>query len=142
MSNETALRTIFVEGRDYKITEDKVIKINTISVGNIPVVLNLINKYLDLVPKMKKESDKNAIVMKAIVEDFDSVIKLIEITTDLSKEDIQNLNMAALALIATEVISENADFLYQHVLPAFQKVTQSLKEKQKTSTIGSIKSKS
>ena len=80
--------------------------------------------------------------MKAIVEDFDSVIKLIEITTDLNAEEIKSLNMAALALIATEVISENADFLYQHVLPAFQKVTQSLKEKQKTSTTGSIKSKS
>lgn len=142
MSNETALRTIFVEGRDYKITEDKVIRINTISVGNIPVVLGLISKYLDLAPKIKKESDKNAIIMKAIVEDFDSVIKLIEITTDLNAEEIKSLNMAALALIATEVISENADFLYQHVLPAFQKVTQSLKEKQKTSTTGSIKSKS
>lgn len=139
MSNE--LQSIFSEGKTFKLA-NKEILIKTISVGDIPVVLTIVNKYLEVAPHLKDEKKRKAVIIKAVSEDFDSVLKILEVTTDLSKEDIKKLNLAALASISSEVIKENADFLYQHVIPAFQSTFQNLSEKQNEAKAGSTKSKS
>ena len=139
---ENQLESIFVEEYEFKVTEKASIKIKTIAVGDIPVVLNFMNKYLDAMPKLKSSTDKNQFIIKAIADDFDFIVKLLNITTSLTIEEVKKLNMAALVLISTEVINKNADFLYQNVMPAFQNLSHLFKESQKEVVAGTSKSKS
>lgn len=121
------LKTIFVEGREINVLGTKII-VKTISVGNIPVVLNLANRIFSIIKDLKSDEKYNTAILKAITEDFEGVLKLIEVTTNLDKEDIPNLNISAMTIILAEVIKENSDFLSLHVMPNLQNLLQGLKK--------------
>jgi len=125
------LKSIFSEGTELKIA-DKVIKINTITMGDIPVAVEIVSKISDLIPELNNDKKKNAAIFKFISTDFNSVISLLKVTTDLSEADIKKLNPAAGALVIAAVIKENASFFAQYVAPVITEATKGL---------GSIKSK-
>ena len=136
------LKTIFVEGREFDLLGSNV-TVKTICVGDLPAMLSVVDKVLALLPKLKTDKDRNSAILNAIKEDFDAIITLLEITTDLKKETITKLNIAALSILIAEVVKENADFLSQHVVTNLNFLFQSYQAKENSkSQSGSTKSKS
>lgn len=109
------LGDIFSQDKDLKIG-DKTIKIKGVTLGDLPVVIKLVSKYFELVPKSGKP-DYKLIATKILSDDFESVLKIFEIATDLTPIEIKKLNMGAVLLVLTHFVKDNADFFYQNVLP-------------------------
>lgn len=124
------LQSIFVVDRKIKIA-DKEIGIKSIELGQIPEVLGIINKIYGYIPEGKTEGI-GKLISQALEKDFDSVIRLFEMTTDLDVEDLKRLNIAAATIIAHEVIKENSDFLLKNVLPQVQEVAKNLAGQKKS----------
>lgn len=120
------LSSIFSDGKKLKIGSREVL-IKSIAVGDIPLILDIMTKFFEVAPKAKADKAQyKAIITKAVANDFESVIKVLEVTTDLTNEEIKKLNIAAATLIVAEVIKDNADFFQGHVLPVLQGMAQSL----------------
>lgn len=115
METKTELSTIFCTSRKIKIA-DKEIEIKQIPLGEIPVVMDIVFNIFENVSTKMKTVD----FIKAVRKDFSAVLKLIEVTTNLSKEEIPKINQAAAIHILSEVVEENVDFLLMHVLPALK----------------------
>lgn len=114
------LKSIFAESRKFPIAGQE-IEIKSLALGDIPVALDLVMKFFDLQKSSKNEKNKNEAMLAAVQKDMPSVLKVLEVTTNLKPEDIKRLNLAAATIIIMEVVKENADFLQQNVVPAVQK---------------------
>lgn len=131
------LNTIFSIEKEIELGEKK-IKIKTLTLGDIPLVADFGYKIATEWSKSKK--DTKVVILSLIKNDFNSVVKLIEATTDLGTEDIRKLNLAATAKITSEVLKENGSFLEEFVAPAIQEATNQIATAVKM-TAGSSQSK-
>lgn len=113
------LESIFSEGRDFKIGKS-VVKIKNISLGDLPVLLGAVSKFMEA--GNKKGQTTEAIAMKIFTEDFDSVVKIFEAATDLEADVVKKLNVAAGVKIMVEIIKDNLAFFSQHVVPALKEL--------------------
>lgn len=119
------LASIFSSERDYEIG-GKVIKIKDVTIGDIPVFLEIVNKLASAFDTDSKTDLKVGLVIsKAIANEFDSVLKILQITTDLDSETIKKLNLAAATKITNEVVKQNLDFLHLHLVPALGQIKES-----------------
>lgn len=123
MSEE--LKSIFSSEKELSLG-GKIIKIKDVTIGDIPVFMEIINKLASKLTLEGTNLQVGLLISQAISSEFDSVLEILELTTDLSMEDIKKLNLAAATLIAHEVIKQNIDFLSKHALPALQKIKESL----------------
>lgn len=121
MSKE--LETIFGVEKEIEVSGHKV-KIKTLSLGDLPVVSELIEKVVAILPDFKR--DANAAIIKFIKSDFQSVIKLLGATTSLDDKEVARLNPAAAVVIVSAVIKENSSFLADHVAPQIAKATKEI----------------
>ena len=130
------LKTIFAEQKEISVGS-KIIKINTIKLGDIPIITEILTKVVGLLPKFQKESTQNQAILEFLTNDIESVVKFLKITTDLDDSSIRALNLGAATLITTAVIKENASFFAQHVAPLIKEATKGVSK-----DLGSSKSKS
>lgn len=114
------LDSLFSNERKIKIGTEEV-AIKSITLGDLPIILKLASKFMDLTSN--KKQDIKLVAMKMLTEDFESVLELFEVTTDLPKDKLKKLNMAASIVILSEVVKDNADFFQQHVAPALQSLS-------------------
>ena len=130
------LKTIFAEQKEISVGS-KIIKINTIKLGDIPIITEILTKVVGLLPKFQKESTQNQAILEFLTNDIESVVKFLKVTTDLDDSSIRALNLGAATLITTAVIKENASFFSQHVAPLIKEATKGVSK-----DLGSSKSKS
>ena len=130
------LKTIFAEQKEISVGS-KIIKINTIKLGDIPIITEILTKVVGLLPKFQKESTQNQAILEFLTNDIESVVKFLKVTTDLDDSSIRALNLGAATLITTAVIKENASFFAQHVAPLIKEATKGVSK-----DLGSSKSKS
>jgi len=130
------LKTIFAEQKEISVGS-KIIKINTIKLGDIPIITEILTKVVGLLPKFQKESTQNQAILEFLTNDIESVVKFLKVTTDLDDASIRALNLGAATLITTAVIKENASFFAQHVAPLIKEATKGVSK-----DLGSSKSKS
>ena len=97
------LKSIFVEGRTVNIGGTEIL-VKSFCVQDIPTAVEMAEKYVQIIGS---DDTSNMSLLKAITKEWESVKYLIEITTDLNKEDIPRLNSGAALLILREVIKEN-----------------------------------
>lgn len=132
MSELKDLKSLFGEDKVVKIAGQD-IKIKQIEFGNIPTILDLVDKIFGEIPDAKNNTEIALLINKALVKDFDSVSKVIITLTDLKADQVKKLNLAAATKIASEIVEVNADFLLQNVVPVaketFQKLTGTVKSK-------------
>lgn len=120
------LKNIFSEGREISIGDHKIV-IKQIALGDIPTILDIVSKVFEVMPKNKqKVGDIKKEILAAVSKDFDSILKVLSVTTDLSSENISRLNLGATAKIVEAVIKDNVDFFQSHVVPALQELAQNL----------------
>ena len=119
MTAENTLETMFTDGKEISFGDRKVL-VKNVALGDLPVLLKVLAKIFELMKKEKKDQDMKATITKALSEDFDSIIQIFEITTDLKTDEIKKLNLAATAILLNKIISENADFLQRHVIPVIR----------------------
>lgn len=119
------LTSIFSEPTELKIGE-KIIKINTVTMGNIPKVTGVISKILNILPDIQNPKKQTAAILSFVTNDFASFTELLKVTTDLTEKEINDLNIGAGVQILARVIKENASFFAQHVAPAVQEATKDL----------------
>lgn len=129
------LKTLFCDSREVEFAGAK-IQVRNIALGDLPVLIEVISKIFEQKTNL---NDKSAIA-KAVAKDFDRILKLFEITTDLKIEDIKKMNIGAATFVLGEVIKENADFFQQQVLPRLTSLVDQVKKPTKVS--GHNKSKS
>lgn len=97
----------------------RVVKIKTVELGNIPTLLKTIDPFL-------KSNNRKETALNMFQNDFESVLKLFEITTDLSTDEIKKMSLAAAMIIFNAVLKENSDFLVEKVIPHLQEMAKSL----------------
>lgn len=119
MSKLEVLSDLFSKDKELKIGET-VIKIKTVTLGDIGEVASIASKLMEIAEKFKKDKDHTKMILNFLATDIDSVIKLLKVTTDLKEEVIRNLNPAVSIQILSEVLKENADFFVQYVVPAIK----------------------
>lgn len=119
------LQSIYADTTTKKIGGTDIV-FNIIKVKDVPKAIGIVEKCMDLV-NMSGESNIN--FLKTISKEWDSVSILIEICTNLTKENIENLNIGAAAQIVTEVVKQNRDFLAQHVLPILKPLLEKKNQK-------------
>ena len=76
------LKTIFAEQKEISVGS-KIIKINTIKLGDIPIITEILTKVVGLLPKFQKESTQNQAILEFLTNDIESVVKFLKVTTDL-----------------------------------------------------------
>lgn len=119
MSKLEVLSDLFSKDKELKIGET-VIKIKTVTLGDIGEVASIASKLMEIAEKFKKDKDHTKMILNFLATDIDSVIKLLKVTTDLKEEVIRNLNPAVSIQILSEVLKENADFFVQYVVPVIK----------------------
>lgn len=121
----SSLTTIFSEGRQIEVGAKKVL-IKGIELQHLPLAIAVGSSVIEAFDADKKKLP--ALITKLMSEDFDKAIALMAACTDLSTEDLKKLNLGAATIILTEIISENADFLQSHVVPAFNGMAEKMKK--------------
>lgn len=129
------LKTLFCDSREIEFAGSK-IQVRNISLGDLPILVDAITKFFD----QKVDMADTKQIMRAIMKDFGTILKIFSITTDLNEDQIKKLNVAAATYILGEVVKENADFFQQHVVPHLTNLVGAAKNKAKVS--GQNKSKS
>lgn len=94
------------------------VKIKQISLGDIPLLTELMSKVFD---KEKKKPTKD-ILMDLIKQDSQKIFSVIASLTDIPAEKVPTLNLTAAVLICSEILKENADFLQQNLAPEMEKM--------------------
>lgn len=123
--SDSQLSTIFTSDREFKISDKETVKIKEIKLKDIPVVIGIIKKIFGF--KLEKNQSQALAIAEAVEKDFDSVKKLIEITTDLTASQIDELNAAGTISILKEVVKDNMDFLVKKVIPLVNGLTETVK---------------
>lgn len=129
------LESLFVTEKTVKIGKGEVV-VKQLTVDDLPKILQIMMKVM---PEKNKTFDLKAAVQKIVTDHFEEVKLLLVSLTNIETEKVGKLNLAAASMIIAEVLKENVDFLYQHVVPAIQGLTDSIN--QKSPTDGSGKSK-
>lgn len=121
------LNDLFPTEKEIEIGKSKV-KIKNIALGDIPVVAEIVGKAMGLFSIKGKDElvIKKDELLKFIANDFNSVINLLTVTTDLEIEVIKKLNIAAASTILISVFKENASFFSQQVAPMIKEATKDL----------------
>lgn len=112
------LNDLFSVEKQIKIGNREV-TIKTIKLGDIPKVVTLAKHF-------QADNDLKQVAIHLLSNDFPSVIQLFEVTTDLKKSEIEDLNPAAAMLIFNNVMVVNSDFLLTYVVPQVQEMTKSM----------------
>lgn len=116
------LNTLFAVEKTVSIFGSDV-KIKQISLGDLPKVFELVEPHLK-----SKELNFKSIAAVLLKNDFDKVTALISDLTDIDKEKIPTMNMAASADVLANILKENVSFLEAHVVPVIERMTESIKE--------------
>jgi hypothetical protein len=128
INEKIELESIFSEGRTIKLA-GKDILIKTVPLGHLPKVISLLLKMKPFFSQGKFDTAKFS---EVIIQDFGEVMNLIAITTNLTDEEIKNLNLAATAKIAKEIIEDNTSFLENQVFPILKELKTLGKNQQQT----------
>ena len=125
------LSDLFPTEKEIEIGKSKV-KIKNIALGDIPVVAEIVGKAMGLFSVKGKDElvIKKDELLKFIANDFNSVVNLLSVTTDLEIEVIKKLNIAAASTILISVFKENASFFSQQVAPMIKEATKDLGQSQ------------
>ena len=121
------LNDLFPTEKEIEIGKSKV-KIKNIALGDIPVVAEIVGKAVGLFSIKGKDElvIKKDELLKFIANDFNSVVNLLSVTTDLEIDVIKKLNIAAASTILISVFKENASFFSQQVAPMIKEATKDL----------------
>ena len=121
------LSDLFPTEKEIEIGKSKV-KIKNIALGDIPVVAEMVGKAMGLFSIKGKDElvIKKDELLKFIANDFNSVVILLSVTTDLEIDVIKKLNIAAASTILISVFKENASFFSQQVAPMIKEATKDL----------------
>lgn len=114
------LNKLFAEEREIEVSGVK-IKVKSLELKNISKVADAISNHFVNVDK-KNSSE----VILGLVKDPNALTLVLESTTNLKKDEIGRLNMAAATEILGEVIKENVDFFTSAVLPKIKKIMEGL----------------
>lgn len=117
MSKENQLETIFTEGREVQVSKTKSVLVKTVSLGDLPVILKAISKYFEAKSNKQIKGQESSVALKMVTENYDDVLKIFEISTNLSPDEVKKLNIGAAVLLLSEIIKDNSDFLVSHVIP-------------------------
>lgn len=126
------LKSLYGEEEKIKIAGVNVI-IKQIKFGDLPTILSLVDKIFGEIPKAINNTEIALLMNKALAKDFNSVVHLVSILTDLTEDQVKKLNMASTVKIIEGIVGVNIDFLFQQVLPSVKEMTSKLS--------GSFKSK-
>lgn len=109
------LKTLFSENKVIEIAGTK-ITIKEAEVQHLPLVLSIAEK---LVTSFKGQGNTEVIasIMGSVSKDFKLVLELIEKLTDIPKDKVPKLNLAASTAIVKNIIEVNLDFLHLHLKP-------------------------
>lgn len=134
------LKEIYSPFTKIKLAETEV-KVTAFKVKDFPRVLNIIGKGIETIFSQKDESQMDLAkrLFDFLSKDIDLAYELIEISTDLKKEFLEELSLEAVSFIISEIVEVNHDFLFGKVAPQFQGLMQKVKNKK--SPIGTNKSK-
>lgn len=111
------LETLFAEPKEVSIGKTKV-KINQVSLGDIPLLVRLWSRI-----NPKGNLQEEVLKLSSDKESFEDIKSAIVSLTDVEKDKVEKINIAALLLIITEVMKENASFLQIHVIPRVKEMT-------------------
>lgn len=131
MSNE--LKTLFSDSVKLMIGEKEIV-INTIKLYQITDLIDIfdvVQTELKKLPKSKKADEKvdlKPVIMNVAKSNMDTFFKLIAECTNLSKDEVGNLNIAASILIVEKIVEVNWDFLEGYILPAINKASETMKK--------------
>jgi hypothetical protein len=122
------LETIYSKGTVKKIG-DVDVTIKDIALGDLPKLLKIFSSFVTLAAGKNGLSKEEfvSMLLDKLAQDFDSVIELFIIATDLDLESVKKLNAAGAAMILDEVVSKNADFLFRFAVPAVKKMVENMK---------------
>lgn len=110
------LKTLFSENKSIEVAGTKIL-IKEAEVQHLPLVLAIAEKVVHSVTKGQGNAEIIASVMGTLSKDFKLVLELIEKLTDIPKDKVPKLNLAASTLIVKNIIEVNLDFLHLHLTP-------------------------
>ena len=116
------LNTLFAVEKTVSIFGSDV-KIKQISLGDLPKVFELVEPHLK-----SKELNFKSIAAVLLKNDFDKVTALISDLTDIPKDKVPTMNMAASAEVLANILKENVSFLESHVVPVINKMAASINQ--------------
>lgn len=119
------LKSLFSEDHKIKIAGTDIV-IKEIKFGDLPAILGLVDKLFGESLKVSDNKEIALAINKALVKDFDSVVKLLVTLTDLKEDQVKKLNPAATIRIIEGIVGVNIDFLLQHVLPSVKSLVERL----------------
>ena len=104
---------------------DKLVDVKSITLKDLPVVAEIAEKVFDKIMSLlfsgKEDQELGLAITKEIIQilknDIELLQKLIEITTTVEKEIIQDLSLEAGLFLLDSILEVNKDFLSQNVLP-------------------------
>lgn len=138
------LNALFVTEKEADVLGAKV-KIKQVTLGDLPKLITLASKHFSPVKKNQPQPELMETIKKIVTEDFATVCEVLASITNIPAEKIPSINIGAATLILHEIVKENLDFLQSTVIPAVNKMAESMTEalaKDKPeSTAGSTKSK-
>lgn len=110
------LTTLFSEDKVIEIANTK-IKIKQAETQHLPILFAIGEKVAGSIGNAKSDIDIAAQIMGVLSKDFRLVTSLIENLSDIPKDKVGKLNLAASTLIIKNIVEVNIDFLHQHLVP-------------------------
>jgi hypothetical protein len=101
------------------ILGENTIEVKSFSIGDLPTVLELVDKFLKK-GSFKNEQEIMKVLMSALKDDLEDVLKIIQASTKIKTEDLKQYSVEALVFIIGHVVKVNADFFSQKVAPMFK----------------------
>ena len=115
-----SLESVFAISKKHIIGNMEV-EIKQVSLGDIPLVLEVVSKLMSGKSKNTQEN-----VMSLFQKDFHLVNEVFARLTSISQENVNKLNLAASIEIFTLVVEENKDFLLTTVPAAMERMSKGL----------------
>lgn len=128
------LKQVFNKDQERDIL-GKIVLVKVLRFGSIPTAADIVDKLLSELPNFKKDPKKTA--LRLIKNDFDSISTIMSETTNLSKADISDLDLASALLVLVSIMEVNGSFLEEYLTPAVAQAVeraQGIMEKQKSKT--------
>lgn len=122
------LKDIFPTGSKIKLGEQEV-EVKDFAVSHIPHIMEVaarVQSHLD------QTKDIGKTVVKVLAEDFDGILKAVELSTDLELDFLKKLNTEALIFIASEVVEVNLDFFMKKIKPRIENLAKGLEKSTKS----------
>lgn len=113
------LKTLFTEDKVINIADTN-IKIKEVETQHLPLVFTVVEKGMGAYAKATSNVELITSLTGVIAKDFKLVLMLIENLTDLPKDKIPKLNIAASTLILKNIIEVNLDFLHLNLKPVLE----------------------